>query len=266
MPEESGRKEGNMQKSFQIKGITIGEGRPVICVPVVEAASEDVIAKIRELTEKNVQMLEWRVDCFSKAADPEAVRAVLEAVKPFVTKTVFLFTFRTKQQGGSMRLEEKKIIQLNEIAAKSGCADMIDMEFFEASRPEKEIRRLQRMGARIIASHHDFHGTPDERILRMLLEQMQQGGADVAKLAVMPKDADDVLRLLKVTYDVKKKYPTLPVVTMSMGGLGVISRLSGEVFGSCITFGADGAVSAPGQMQMDTLAYILDALHGSIGA
>ncbi len=255
-----------MQKSFQIKDITIGEGRPVVCVPVVAASPEDVIAKIKGLAEKKVQMLEWRVDCFSKAREPEEVRAVLEAVKPFMAETVFLFTFRTEQQGGNMRLEERRILQLNEIAAKSGCVDMIDLEFFEATRPEKEIRRFQRMGVRIIASHHDFHGTPDERILHMLLEQMKHGGADVAKLAVMPNNADDVLRLLKVTYDTKKKYPTLPVVTMSMGGVGVISRLSGEIFGSCITFGADGEVSAPGQMQVETLTGILDALHMSIGS
>lgn len=253
-----------MQTSFEIKGVTIGGGRPVICVPVVERTAQGIIEKIRELTEKKVQMIEWRVDCFADADDPEAVRRVLDAVKDFVRETVFLFTFRTKKQGGNMQPEEKKILYLNEIAAKSGCVDLIDLEFFEATRPEREIRRFQRMGARIIASHHDFDGTPDDRILHMLMDQMQQGGADVAKLAVMPRSADDVLRLLKLTNDTKEKFPTLPVVTMSMGGLGVISRLSGEVFGSCITFGADGEVSAPGQMQMETLAKILDALHASM--
>ena len=98
----------------------------------------------------------------------------------------------------------------------------------------------------MIASHHDFDATPDDRILRMLMEQMQQGGADVAKLAVMPQSADDVVRLLKLTNDMKQKYPTLPVVTMSMGALGVVSRMAGEIFGSCITFGAVGETSAPG--------------------
>lgn len=180
-------------------------------------------------------MIEWRVDCFREADDVAAVRAVLDTVKPFLTETIFLFTFRTKQQGGSRRMEEWKILKLNETAAKSGCADMIDLEFFEATKPEKEIRRFQRMGVRVIASHHDFDATPDDRILRMLMEQMQQGGADVAKLAVMPQSADDVVRLLKLTNDMKQKYPTLPVVTMSMGALGVVSRMAGEIFGSCIT-------------------------------
>ncbi len=147
-------------------------------------------------------------------------------------------------------MEEWKILKLNETVAKSGCADMIDLEFFEATKPEKEIRRFQRMGVRVIASHHDFDATPDDRILRMLMEQMQQGGADVAKLAVMPQSADDVVRLLKLTNDMKQKYPTLPVVTMSMGALGVVSRMAGEIFGSCITFGAVGETSAPDRSQL----------------
>ena len=229
-----------MQNAFEIKGIRIGDGKPVICVPVVAPERETIIETIKSLTEQKVQMIEWRVYCFREADDVAAVRAVLDAVKPFLTETIFLFTFRTKQQGGSRRMEEWKILKLNETAAKSGCADMIDLEFFEATKPEKEIRRFQRMGVRVIASHHDFDATPDDRILRMLMEQMQQGGADVAKLAVMPQSADDVVRLLKLTNDMKQKYPTLPVVTMSMGALGVVSRMAGEIFGSCITFGAVG--------------------------
>lgn len=221
--------EVSMQNAFEIKGIRIGDGKPVICVPVVAPERETIIETIKSLTEQKVQMIEWRVDCFREADDVAAVRAVLDTVKPFLTETIFLFTFRTKQQGGSRRMEEWKILKLNETAAKSGCADMIDLEFFEATNRKKEIRRFQRMGVRVIASHHDFDATPDDRILRMLMEQMQQGGADVAKLAVMPQSADDVVRLLKLTNDMKQKYPTLPVVTMSMGALVVVSRMAGEI-------------------------------------
>lgn len=253
--------EVSMQNAFEIKGIRIGDGKPVICVPVVAPERETIIETIKSLTEQKVQMIEWRVDCFREADDVAAVRAVLDTVKPFLTETIFLFTFRTKQQGGSRRMEEWKILKLNETAAKSGCADMIDLEFFEATKPEKEIRRFQRMGVRVIASHHDFDATPDDRILRMLMEQMQQGGADVAKLAVMPQSTDDVVRLLKLTNDMKQKYPTLPVVTMSMGALGVVSRMAGEIFGSCITFGAVGEISAPGQIAADKLEDILSVIH-----
>ncbi|MCD8364622.1 MAG: type I 3-dehydroquinate dehydratase [Clostridiales bacterium] len=254
-----------MQQPLHIKGICIGAGRPVICVPVVEKDAAAVVSKIRELVQKRVQMIEWRVDCFAQIEQPEQVQAVLEEIRPLVKNTVMLFTIRTAKQGGNTALEEKKILSLNEMAAKSGSVDLIDLEFFEATRPEREIRRFQRLGVRIIASHHDFHTTPDNRILHMLMEQMKQGGADIAKLAVMPNSVDDVLRLMKLTNDMKQRYPTFPIITMSMGKSGVISRIAGETVGSCVTFGADGEGSAPGQLQMDTLGSILDALHESAG-
>ena len=251
-------------ENLNIKGIRIGRGRPVICIPVVAEGKEEIISRIRELGEKHTPMIEWRADLFENVQDPEQVKEILEAVKDAVPDTVFLFTIRTVKQGGRGEMEEKMILYLNELAAKSGCVDLIDLEFFEATRPEKAIRRLQRMGVRVIASHHDFQETPDNRILRMLLEQMEAGGADIAKLAVMPKNAGDVLRLMALTNEVREKYPDLPVVTMSMGGLGVLSRIGGELSGSCITFGAHGAVSAPGQLQADELGDILDTIHKSM--
>lgn len=253
-----------MQGVFEIKGITFGQGRPVICIPVVEKEKEGIIHKIKELSERKVQMIEWRADAFCDVSHPEEVKDILETVKTFLDRTVFLFTFRTRKQGGFCELEEKKILYLNELAARSGCVDLLDLEFFEATRPQKEIRRFQRMGVRVIASHHDFEETPDERILHMLMDQMEAGGADIAKLAVMPNSFDDVIRLLKLTNDTRTKYPDLPIVTMSMGSYGVISRVCGEAFGSCITFGADGEVSAPGQMQAEKLAAVLDSLHESM--
>ncbi len=253
-----------MQQAFTIKNKTIGEGRPIICVPVVETTAEAIIAKIEALSKKNVQMIEWRVDCFEGIETPERVTAILDAVGSFVKDIIFLFTIRTKKQGGNAQLPEKSITYLNELAAKSGCVDLVDLEFFEATKPEKSIGRLQRMGVRVIASHHEIQDTPESGNMRMVLEKMQQGGADVTKLAVMPNSTQDVLRVLQVTNEIKSKYPSLPVVTMSMGALGVVSRIVGEAFGSCVTFGADGAVSAPGQMQMDALAGVLDALHTGI--
>lgn len=258
-------KRGNaMQPFFEIKGIPFGGGKPVVCVPVIDRKKEDVIGHIRRLAEKQAQMIEWRVDAYAGADDPGSVREVLEAVKPCLGGTVFLFTFRTAKQGGCREMVEKNIINLNETAAKSGCADIIDMEFFEATRPEKNIRRLQRMGCRVIASHHDFERTPDSTILSVLMDQMIEGGADIAKIAVMPQSSEDVVRLLKLTVDTRGKYPEQPVATMAMGPLGAVSRVSGETFGSCITFGSDGKASAPGQLPADRLQMVLDILHESM--
>ena len=253
-----------MQNAFEIKGIRIGDGQPVICVPVVALKKEEVITNIRFLAEQKVQMIEWRVDCFEEVDDFHAVSEVLQVIRPVLEHTIFLFTFRTKQQGGSRKMEEWKILKLNELAAKSGCADLIDLEFFEATKPEKEIRRFQRMGVRVIASHHDFEQTPDPEVIRMLLEQIRESGADVVKLAVMPQNMWDVLHLLEETNRFHENHPDHPLITMSMGAKGGISRVAGEFFGSCVTFGAGGQASAPGQLPVKQLEEILHILHQSV--
>ena len=77
----------------------------------------------------------------------------------------------------------------------------------------------------------------------------------------MPENSADVLALLRVT-EMVKKLSGRPLVTMSMGRLGLVSRLSGEVFGSAITFGTVGEASAPGQISLEKLRAVLSLLHG----
>lgn len=90
---------------------------------------------------------------------------------------------------------------------------------------------------------------------------MQKAGADLLKLAAMPRDPGDVLTLLAATWQMKECYARQPVITMSMGGTGVISRLAGEIFGSALTFGAAGRASAPGQVGAKELREVLKLLH-----
>ncbi len=255
-----------MQKPFEVKGVRFGEDRPVVCVPVVERERAGIVDRISTLVDKKIRMIEWRADFYEEIDRPEAVRGILEDIRPLVDDTVLLFTLRTKNQGGETGLDEKEILYRNETAARSGAVDMIDLEYFELTRPEREIRRYQQMGVRVISSHHDFDSTPDDVVLHMVTDQLQKGGGDIVKLAVMPNSVDDLIRLLKLTDDTRLKYPGLPIVMIAMGNLGVVTRITGEVFGSCITFGADGRTSAPGQMQADTLAEVLDALHESMTA
>ena len=250
-----------MQNAFTIKGTAFGAGRPVTCVPVTEKSGFNVVNEIRRLVTEKVKMIEWRVDCLDDPSDVSHITDILSSIKPVVQNTVLLFTFRTKKQGGMSELDEKTILRLNEAAAESGVVDIIDLEFFEATNPRKEIRRFQDMGVRIIASHHDFEQTPDNPVMNMLIESMQDGGADIVKLAVMPNSFDDVLRLMSVTDSSHKKFPTLPIVTISMGKNGLMSRLCGELFGSCITFGTLGKASAPGQVDAKMLDTVLDIIH-----
>lgn len=93
---------------------------------------------------------------------------------------------------------------------------------------------------------------------------MQELGADIPKIAVMPNSKKDVLVLLAATEEMSSEYADRPIITMSMAGTGVISRLCGEVFGSALTFGAAKKASAPGQMEVNNLETVLQLLHKSL--
>ena len=66
----------------------------------------------------------------------------------------------------------------------------------------------------------------------------------------MPQDYGDVLTLLKATYTARTEVLEIPIITMSMGGEGGISRIAGGLFGSDLTFAIGQASSAPGQIHI----------------
>ena len=114
-------------------------------------------------------------------------------------------------------------------------------------------------GVPVILSSHDFRKTPEPEELLLRLRTMERLGAGIAKLAVMPKSEKDVLALLAATREAADTV-SCPVITMSMGAMGVISRVSGRLTGSCMTFGSAGRASAPGQLPAGTLSEILEML------
>ncbi len=101
-------------------------------------------------------------------------------------------------------------------------------------------------------SNHDFDKTPAEDDIVGRLTSMVEYGADVAKMAVMPNSVQDVITLLEATHRASLSL-SKPIITMSMGDLGKVSRIAGEVFGSSLSFGTVGAASAPGQVALDHL-------------
>ena len=117
---------------------------------------------------------------------------------------------------------------------------------------------------KVVASNHDFHKTPAQEEIVSRLKKMQELGADIPKIAVMPQNKKDVLTLLAATEEMATEYADRPIITMSMAGTGVISRLCGEVFGSALTFGAVGKASAPGQMGAEDLKTVLTLLNKSL--
>ena len=82
-----------------------------------------------------------------------------------------------------------------------------------------------------------------------------------SELACMPKTREDVDTLLNATAAMKEEFPDFPLITMSMGELGKVSRLYGGLYGSFVSFGCVSEASAPGQVYYETMCEVFDKIY-----
>lgn len=250
-----------MMNTVTVKNITFGEGAPRICVSLVGKTLSEIQAAAQELSRIDADVIEWRVDHFNDVEDLAAVKQALQEIRGILPEAPLLFTFRSREEGGERAISKDAYFLLNATVVATGLVDMIDVELFsdEAQIPAL-LAHAHQSGVKVIMSNHDFHKTPAKEEIIYRLRRMQELGADLPKIAVMPQSPLDVLTLLEATWVMKQEYATQPLITMSMGGTGVISRLAGQVFGSAMTFGAARQASAPGQIDVARLRSILTLL------
>lgn len=245
-----------------VRGITIGEGKPKVCVPVMGENDEAVLFQAGAAAAVGADLIEWRADAYDGALEPERVSRMLKKLRELLSDIPLLFTFRTSEEGGARAIAPEDYLKLNETAAKSGLVDLIDVEIHRAPDAVSGIITCaHEAGIYVVGSYHDFHKTPEEGEMLSHLMAADAAGADIVKLAVMPQSMADVLRLLNVTLEAPKKGIKKPLITMSMGEMGSISRVCGEYFGSAVTFGQAQQGSAPGQFRAGALKTMLDILH-----
>lgn len=249
-------------KTVTVKNLVIGEGAPKIIVSLMGKDIATVKSEALAYREADFDILEWRVDHFTEVSSVDAVLEAARAIRDVMSDKPLLFTFRSAKEGGEQALAVENYIALNRAAVDSGLVDMIDLELFTGDELIKAtVEYAHANNVAVIMSNHDFHKTPAAQDIVLRLRKMQELGADIPKIALMPQNKTDVLTLLGATLEMQERYADRPIITMSMAKTGVISRLSGEVFGSAATFGAVKKASAPGQISVTDLRTVLTILH-----
>ena len=241
---------------------------PSIIVPLTAADPEALEHQVASLGGGTsgalpVDMVEWRVDLYEPfvagGGDPAPAVAALRRIADSLPRTPVLATFRTRAEGGQAVIAPEDYIALLEALAGTGLADAIDVEYRHELATDA-IERVHAWQTPVVASNHDFQATPPAEEIVQRLQAMERAGADVAKIAVMPRTAADVVTLLDAT-ERASRVAGVPLITMSMGALGAVTRLGGGVFGSAATFATVGAASAPGQLPAAAVRRALDLLR-----
>ncbi len=249
-------------KPVKIRDLEIGSGIPKICVPITGTTEEEIQKAAEAAVGSPADVVEWRADWYEDIFDIGKTEETLKKVRDILGEAPLLFTFRTAQEGGEKSIAPDEYVKLNQRASRTGLIDLVDAEMSAGDSEVKSIINTAReYGVKVIVSYHDFHKTPEKDEIVSRLCRMQELGADILKIAVMPQSRKDVLALLEATEEMTAEHADRPVITMSMSGQGVISRLCGEVFGSALTFGTAGKASAPGQMEAEELRTMLKLLH-----
>ncbi|GGC80553.1 type I 3-dehydroquinate dehydratase [Enterococcus wangshanyuanii] len=248
-------------RTVDVKGISIGIGSPKIVVPIVGRTEAEIIDDARNLSKIECDLVEWRVDFFEQVTDFQMVIALSKKITECLVEKPLLFTFRTKKEGGVSDLLDSDYFLLYQMMIQKGCLDLLDIELFmDDQLVQQTIQLAQAKGIKVIMCNHDFEQTPEKKEIISRLCRMQEMNADICKIAVMPQTSKDVLTLLEASNEMKMNHADRPIVTMSMGKLGLVSRLTGEIFGSALTFGTDRTASAPGQISAVKLRQLLNIL------
>lgn len=251
-------------KTVQVKEVLIGEGSPKIIVPLVGKNQQELLAEAQLLRTLDCDLVEWRIDFFEEINHFSKIAQLSKELGDILGPKPLLFTFRTQKEGGEIAFSDDNYFALYNYMIEHGSIDLLDVELFmEENSVKKIIQKAHDKKIKIVMCNHDFEKTPAKEEIIARLCQMQEKNADICKIAVMPNQATDVLTLLEATEEMKRKHANRPIVTMSMGSLGMISRLSGEVFGSAMTFGAAKRASAPGQVPVSELRRILKTVKPS---
>ena len=245
-----------------VRNVEIGAGMPKICVPIVGETREDILAEARAIRELPADLVEWRVDFLNNVSSLSLLTVLtLSELRNELGDLPLLFTFRTKREGGEKSISPQAYEELYKSIISSGLIDLIDVELFLGRDiVSRLVAKAHEHGVAVIASNHDFKRTPPKEDILDRLEEMQELGADIAKIAVMPESTQDVEVLMDATATFTK-YASVPAIAMSMGELGLASRTTGERFGSAVTFGTAGKASAPGQLPATELKEILETVH-----
>lgn len=247
-----------MNNVVKVRQLEIGHGIPKVCVPIIADTREHILQAVQDLKGMPFDMVEWRADSFVDLYDKEKMIDILQVMRGELGDFPLLFTIRSSAEGGNIDISIEDYIQINTDAITSGLIDLVDVEIMRGDDVVfLLVETAHDADVKVIASNHDFKETPKKEELITRLCKMQELEADIAKIAVMPKNERDVLVLLDSTLVMKELHGQTPVVTMAMGDVGRISRISGGVFGSAITFGVVGDASAPGQMPVTQLQFIL---------
>src|SRR6185503_16337600 len=174
-------------------------------------------------------------------SNPSSLKQLLED-KPLPV----VITCRAISEGGAQHVDEQIRICLL-VEGTKRFADFCDIE----AASYAEAAKLSPDASRLIVSYHNFDETPDN--LNAIYDRVTSLPAAVHKIVTKARTITDSLAIFKLLE--RAHHDGKPLITMSMGQPGIITRVLGPSRGSFLTYGSlgRGKESAAGQLTCEEL-------------
>ncbi|HGQ9140171.1 TPA: type I 3-dehydroquinate dehydratase [Streptococcus pneumoniae] len=198
----------------------------------------------------DADIIEWRADYLPK----EAILQVAPAIFEKFAGRELVFTLRTRSEGGEIDLSPEEYIHLIKEVAQFYQPDYIDFEYYSYKDVFEEMLDFPNL----VLSYHNFQETPEN--MMEILSELTILNPKLVKVAVMAHTEQDVLDLMNYTRGFKTLNPEQEYVTISMGKMGKVSRITADVTGSSWSFASLDEVSAPGQISLASMKKIREIL------
>ena len=199
----------------------------------------------------DADIIEWRADFLPK----EAILQVAPAIFEKFAGRELVFTLRTRAEGGQIELSSEEYVQIIKEVAQLYQPDYIDFEYFSY----KDVFDQMLDFPNLVLSYHNFQETPEN--LMEILSELTSLNPKIVKIAVMANTEQDVLDLMNFTRGFKTLNPEQEYVTISMGKVGKVSRITSDVTGSSWSFASLDEASAPGQISLSSMTKIRKILN-----
>lgn len=250
------------KSTYVVKNLNIGDLPVKTLVPITAKTREQALAQAKVIAEnKDADIAEFRIDLLEFASDTKKVIALGQELNQILKDKPLLVTIRTSNEGGKLKVTDQEYEKIYSEYLKKPFMQLLDIEMF---RDQAVVAKLTKLAHQkkvlVVMSNHDFDKTPSEQEIVSRLLKQDQMGADILKIAVMPKSKQDVFTLMNATLKVSEQ-STKPLLTMSMGRLGTISRIATANMGGSLSFGMIGEASAPGQIDVTALKQFLKTVQ-----
>ena len=217
-----------------------------IAIPVLKKNTEDIITTAKDYIKKGADILELRIDGIVDA-NSNTIREIIEEIAfPIIA------TNRSKDEGGYFIGSERERINILKSCCNLEYVEYIDIELqTDPCLRNYILGKCKENGVKTIVSFHDFEKTPPvDDLLSIVKEEKSYG--DIAKIAVMPNNLEDTISILAIMSRCDN------TIAISMGELGSYTRVIASKFNAPITFATGGDVTAPGQIDIETMKLMLN--------